>query len=213
MKIAIADLGIGNLRSVEHAVASVASAAEVVVTHDAREIAAADKLILPGQGAVGTWFEQVDQRGLREVLEVARCEKPVFGICVGMQAMFEHCAEDNVGEALGWVAGEVQHFKHQLDENSRLKIPHMGWNKVQQFEHPLWHKIEDHSHFYFVHSYCGVLNRTQPQAEVVGTAEYGAEFIAAVAFENVFATQFHPEKSHADGLQLLRNFIVWDGGW
>ena len=211
MKVAIADLGVGNLRSVEHAVSHVASDAEVVITADAAVVAAADRLIIPGQGAIGTWFSQLQQRGLREAIASARHEKPIFGICVGMQAMFDFCAEDDLGAALGWVSGRVEHFGGLHTGRPRLKIPHMGWNRVKQVDHPIWHKVDDHSYFYFVHSYCAMLDQHHRGEQLAGVADYGGEFIAAVADGNVFATQFHPEKSQADGLQLLRNFMTWNG--
>ncbi len=211
MHIAIVDLGVGNLRSVEQAVKTVAPNAYVQVTADPMQIDAADKLILPGQGAIGTWFAQLKERDLGPSLERAKTTKPLFGICVGMQAMFEYCAEDGGMPGLGWFAGRVEHFSkfHAPDLNPTLKIPQMGWNTVTQTQpHPLWHNIHDAAFFYFVHSYCA---NADDANKVLAQADYGHTFVAAVGAENIFATQFHPEKSHADGLQLLRNFTQWNG--
>lgn len=211
MHIAIVDLGVGNLRSVEQAVKTVAPDAYVHVTADLASIDAADKLILPGQGAIGTWFAQLNERGLGPSLERAKTTKPLLGICVGMQAMFDFCAEDGGMPGLGWFAGRVEHFSkfHVTTDGPSLKIPQMGWNTVKQTQaHPLWHNIEDLAYFYFLHSYCA---NTSDSTKVLANADYGHTFVAAVGAENVFATQFHPEKSHADGLQLLRNFTQWNG--
>ena len=208
MYIAILDLGVGNLRSVEQAVKTVAANCTVEVTADVARIDAADKIILPGQGAVGTWFDQLEARDLRASLESAKTSKPLLGICVGMQAMFDFCTEDGGREGLGWFEGRVEHFSGL--QNQTLKIPQMGWNTVKQMQpHPLWHKIDDAAYLYFVHSYCA--NTSKPE-NVLASADYGHEFVAAVGADNIFATQFHPEKSHNDGLQLLRNFTEWDGG-
>lgn len=215
MFIAIVDLGVGNLRSVAQAVHTVAPNAQVSITADKQRVAEADKVILPGQGAVGSWFRELDQRGLRPAVTAALKEKPLLGICVGMQALFDWCEEDGNHHGLGLFAGEVRHFSHfveahQADE--RVSIPQMGWNQVRQMQpHPLWQKIADQSHFYFLHSYCANLKAGADPAVIAGTADYHHEYIAAVTKGNVFATQFHPEKSHNDGLQLIRNFCAWDG--
>lgn len=222
MQIAVVDLGVGNLRSVKQAVVTVAPEADVILTSDADSLLQADKIVLPGQGAVGTWFHELKQRGLNAALDKCLTEKPLLGICVGMQALFDYCEEDGGQNGLGLFKGSVKHFSHfhptdsQYEEsttqNERLKIPQMGWNQVFQLrEHPLWAGIEDDSYFYFVHSFCA---NTAPDSDlgvVYGGADYGHKFIAAVGRGNVFAVQFHPEKSHDNGLKLLKNFTDWNG--
>ena len=207
MHVVIVDLGVGNLRSVEHAVRAVASDAHIEISSQPAVVDRADKVMLPGQGAIGTWLHQLDDRALLPSLNKARSEKPLLGICVGMQALFETCEEDGGHAGLGWYPGSVRHFSSSHQD--ALKIPQMGWNTVaQQGDHALWQGIEDNAYFYFVHSYYA---QTPDQNMVAATANYGGNFVAAVASGNVFATQFHPEKSHQDGLTLLRNFIHWDG--
>lgn len=211
MQIVVVDLGVGNLRSVEQALQTVAPFADVRVSSDASVVDDADRVVLPGQGAIGTWFDALLERDLQAPLKRAIDEKPLLGICVGMQAMFDFCEEGGGVDGLGLFSGEVRHFKNfHAGSNCGLKIPQMGWNQVKQAQqHALWHKIADQSHFYFVHSYCA--NPAKQDAPfVMGTADYGHEFIAAVGSGNVFAVQFHPEKSHADGLQLLKNFTEWN---
>ncbi len=216
MQIAVVDLGVGNLRSVKQAVTTVAPMADVILTSDAEALLNADKIVLPGQGAVGTWFNELKQRGLSSALTACLTEKPLLGICVGMQALFEYCEEDGGQQGLGLFRGEVRHFSRfhgsRHDEDERLKIPQMGWNQVFQLRsHPLWAGIDNDSHFYFVHSFCA---NTAPDSDlgvVYGGADYGHKFIAAVGRDNVFAVQFHPEKSHRNGLQLLKNFTDWNG--
>ena len=215
MQIAIVDLGIGNLRSVEQALRTVASDAVVVVTDDADCIERADKVVLPGQGAVDTWFAALRARKLEAVVDKCLGEKPMLGICVGMQALFGHCEEGGGMSGLGLFNGSVQHFSHFHEEavkTVRLKIPQMGWNRVSQAQdHALWHGIADHSYFYFVHSFCANLDKDQSETCVYGHADYGHKFIAAIGGDNLFAVQFHPEKSHDDGLRLLKNFTQWNG--
>lgn len=212
MQIAVADLGIGNLRSVQHALHTVAPDADVVLTSNAAQIAAADKLVLPGQGAVGTWFDALAERQLTTAVKQALADKPVLGVCVGMQALFEFCEEGGGHPGLGLFNGQVRHFKQfHLPAQPPLKIPQMGWNQVSQTsEHPLWQGIEQDSHFYFVHSYCANMQHSN-DAAVQGVSDYGHQFVAAVGADNVFAVQFHPEKSHNDGLKLLSNFTQWNG--
>lgn len=219
MQIAIVDLGVGNLRSVEQAVRTVAPDYDVVVTSDGSVIDSADKVILPGQGAVGSWFRELDQRELRAPVCKALEEKPLLGICVGMQALFEFCEEDGGQPGLGVFDGQVVHFQHYHALNTdsdtadeRVSIPQMGWNQVSQVQpHPMWSGIDDQAHFYFLHSYCANLTEGQSPDAVTGSADYHHEFIAAAGRDNVFATQFHPEKSHDDGLQLISNFCGWNG--
>ena len=212
MRIAVVDLGIGNLRSVRQALHAVAPDAQIDITDQATIIDAADRVVLPGQGAIGTWFRSLHEKSLEPTLRKAIAEKPMLGICVGMQALFSHCEEDNAQTGLGLFDGSVRHFSNFHDPAvKRLKIPQMGWNQVHQTQpHALWHGIKDQSHFYFVHSYCANLAADADNRVVQGEADYGHRFIAAVARDNLFAVQFHPEKSHADGLQLLKNFTRWN---
>ncbi len=207
--IAIVDYGMGNLRSVEQAVRHVAPDAEVVVTDDANVIAAAERVIFPGQGAMPDCMRELDSRKLRgAVLEAAR-SKPFLGICIGLQMLFEHSEEGDVA-GLGLLRGNVARFAHALHDahGNRLKVPHMGWNQVRHvmLEHALWKGIEQDARFYFVHSYY-----VQPNDVVLvqATSDYPQPFVCAVAKDNLFAVQFHPEKSHAAGLQLLKNFTQW----
>jgi glutamine amidotransferase len=212
MQIVVIDLGMGNLRSVEQALHAVAPDADVRVSSDAQAILRADKVVLPGQGAIGTWFDALQSRDLEAAVRSAIADKPMLGICVGMQAMFDHCEESGGVKGLGLFNGEVRHFSdfHQ-QQDPALKIPQMGWNQVQQTQdHALWNGIDSRAYFYFVHSYCANMALSSDQA-VFGTADYGHEFVAAVSSGNVFAVQFHPEKSHDDGLRLLRNFTQWNG--
>jgi len=212
MQIAIVDLGLGNLRSVEQALRAVAPDANVVISSDATTIDNADRVVLPGQGAIVTWFNALRDRGLDAVVRKSIDEKPLLGICVGMQALFDHCDEGGGADGLGLVRGSVRHFSNfHASDGPRLKIPQMGWNQLKQTnKHALWHSINDQSYFYFVHSYCANIPAQASAETVVGTADYGHEFVAAIASGNVFAVQFHPEKSHDDGLKLLSNFTQWN---
>ncbi len=208
MSIAVVDYGMGNLRSVSKALEHVAGGEEVIVTADAATVAAAGRVVFPGQGAMPDCMRELDARGLRPAVLAAARDKPFLGICIGLQMLFGHSEEGGVA-GLGVFAGEVRRFPAQMmvDRNGqRLKVPHMGWNEVRQRPHPLWAGIADGARFYFVHSYC-----VQPadDALVTGTAEYGIPFTCAVARDNIFASQFHPEKSARDGLQLLKNFVAW----
>lgn len=206
--IAVVDLGTGNLHSVAKAIEKLASPGQVRITSEAAVIRSADRVVLPGQGAIASWFDALIGRGLADAVQNALGTKPVLGICVGMQALFDHSDEDGGIDALGLIAGSVRRFDHQRMTELGLKVPHMGWNRVtQSADHPLWEKIADGTRFYFVHSfYASALKKEY----IVGITEYGAEFVSAVARENVCAVQFHPEKSHRQGLQLLENFLAWD---
>ncbi len=207
--IAVIDYGMGNLRSVAKAIEHVAAGAPVVVTADPAQVAAAARVVFPGQGAMPDCMRELEQRGLRPAVIAAARSKPFLGICIGEQMLFAHSEEgDAVG--LGIFPGSVQRFPaanmHGAD-GSRLKVPHMGWNTVAQKKpHPLWAGIADHSRFYFVHSYCV---QAPDSALCAGTTDYGLSFTSAVAQDNIFAVQFHPEKSARDGLQLLKNFVEW----
>lgn len=201
----------GNLRSVAKALEHVAQNQSVVITSDAQTIASAERVVFPGQGAARDCMKELSARNLNQVVLQAAAEKPFLGICMGMQVLLAHSEENSGVECLGLYPGEVRFFGNDQvdDRGEKLKIPHMGWNQVkQQGEHPLWQAIEDNSRFYFVHSY---YMDPSDQSLVRATTEYGIEFVSGIGRDNVFAVQFHPEKSAADGLQLLKNFAQWDG--
>lgn len=209
-RVAVIDYGMGNLHSVESALQH-AGNCDVVVTDDPAIVAAADRVVFPGVGAIGDCMAEIKRLGFdRLISEVVASGKPLLGICVGMQAMMEGSEESGGTQCLGLFEGVVQRFPGGVDEQGNaLKIPHMGWNTVRQtLSHPLWQGIEDNTRFYFVHSYCVTPTRSEVQA---GGCEYGLPFAAAIARDNIFATQFHPEKSHVAGLQLLTNFLNWNG--
>ena len=206
--IAVIDYGMGNLRSAAKAVEHVADGATVVVTADPAVVAAAERVVFPGQGAMPDCMRELDARGLREAVLQAAREKPFLGICVGEQMLFERSEEGDVA-GLGIFPGVVRRFPEARmvgADGLRLKVPHMGWNEVRQRPHPLWAGIADGARFYFVHSYC--VQDIDP-ALTAGTTDYGLPFTCAVARDNIFAVQFHPEKSARDGLQLLKNFVEW----
>ena len=202
--IAVVDYGMGNLRSVWQALRQVADGREVCVTADPAVVAAAERVVFPGQGAMPDCMHELDARGLRQaVLDAAR-NKPFLGSCIGLQMLFERSEEGDV-PGLGVLAGPVQRFSGAAMD--QLKVPHMGWNTVQQTRpHPLWHGIADLSRFYFVHSYHVV---PTGHGMMVGQTDYGIPFTSAVAQDNIFAIQCHPEKSARSGLVLLENFIQW----
>ena len=206
--IAIIDYGMGNLRSVERALTHV-GATSVRVTDDPAVIDAADRVVFPGQGAVRDCMSALHRYELVDVLGRVMQDRPFLGICMGMQALMTRSEENEGVEALGYFPGTVRHFRTLTGSNPRLKIPHMGWNRlVQTRSHPLFAGIEPGTRFYFVHGYY-----VDPaDASIVqGESDYGAVFAAAIGAANVFATQFHPEKSQAPGLRLLENFLAWDG--
>ena len=191
----------GNLRSVSKALEHVAPQAEVVVTADPRRILAAEKVVVPGQGAMPDCMRQLGASGARQAVIEAAAAKPFLGICIGLQMLFER-GEEGDTPGLGLLAGNVPRLRVP-----GLKIPHMGWNEVlQEGPHPLWSGIPDRSRFYFVHSYYPA---PRDRACVAATCVYGAPFTCAVARDNIFAVQFHPEKSQSAGLQLLSNFVHW----
>lgn len=207
--IAILDYGMGNLRSVLKAFEHVAPDQEIFITSDADRFASADRVVFPGQGAIGGCIRLLDETGLRQVLLDTMQSKPFLGICLGLQALFDFSEEGGGVETLGVMPGRVRHFAAQGPVMNGLKIPHMGWNQVHRTRrHPLWRDIEQDDWFYFVHSYFVDAEREE---DSVGTTEYGVRFTSAAARDNVFATQFHPEKSQHAGLQLLQNFSTWDG--
>jgi len=206
--IAVIDYGMGNLRSVSKALEHVAGDKQVVVTADPAIVAAAERVVFPGQGAMPDCMRELEARGLRAAVIQAAKDKPFLGICVGEQMLFEHSEEGNV-PGLAIFPGEVKRFPEEkmVDRNGiRLKVPHMGWNEVQQRPHALWAGIVDCSRFYFVHSYC--VQHIDPVL-TTGVCDYGIPFTCAVGRDNIFAVQFHPEKSARDGLQLLKNFVEW----
>jgi glutamine amidotransferase len=208
MKIAVVDYGMGNLRSVSKALEHVDAGANVRVTSRPEDLRVADRVVVPGQGAMPDCMRQLHERGLAEAVVEATRTKPFLGICIGLQMLFGHSEEGGV-EGLGVLPGAVRRFPAGLAdrEGHPLKIPHMGWNEVTQSKgHPLWHAVADGSRFYFVHSYYADAADAVTQS---GQCTYGLPFTAAIARDNMFAVQFHPEKSQAAGLQLLRNFVHW----
>jgi imidazole glycerol-phosphate synthase subunit HisH len=214
--IAIVDYGMGNLRSVYQAFHHVAPNDNVLIAHTPEEIHSADRVVLPGQGAMPDCMKHLQESGLSEALLEASKNKPLLGVCVGEQMLFEQSAEvrtngnDLWTPCLGVIPGEVCRFdlagKKQAD-GLAYKVPHMGWNQVRQDrQHPIWDGIPDLTSFYFVHSYYVVPLRIE---DIAGSTEYGDWFTSAVARDNIFATQFHPEKSAEYGLRLYQNFVSW----
>lgn len=208
-KIAVLDYGMGNLHSVGKALEHVAPHAEVVITESAADVDNADRVVFPGVGAMRDCMQGILQHGFDVVIKKAIAEKPVLGVCVGMQALFDSSDENGLTPALGILPGTINFFGDNLKDsaNQRLKVPHMGWNQVDQtVDHPLWHNIQSGERFYFVHSY--YLDGAHPAT--IGVCDYGVKLGAAVAEGNLVAVQFHPEKSHTAGLRLLENFVNWN---
>jgi glutamine amidotransferase len=198
----------GNLRSVSKALETVSNDVTVTVTSDPNTILSASHVVFPGVGAIRDCVAELHKLGLDEVVKEAAANKPFLGICLGMQALLTHSEENNGVNCLDIIPGEVKLFDVS-EASEKLKVPHMGWNKVhQQCDHPLWKDIEQDSRFYFVHSYY-----VSPANEevIAATSDYPEAFTAAVYKENIFAAQFHPEKSQKAGLKLLENFVNWDG--
>ena len=210
--VAVIDYGMGNLHSVASALRA-AGAAEVLVTNDKDKICSANRVVFPGVGAIRDCMGEIKRLkcddSLNEVIFNLRL--PVLAICVGMQALMTH-SEENAGvDCLNIIQGKVKRFPNNLMkvDSEILKVPHMGWNQVAQtVHHPLWKGIPNKTRFYFVHSYWV---KTEDRLRVMGEVDYGVEFDAAIAKENLFAVQFHPEKSHEMGLRLLKNFLIWEG--
>ncbi len=218
--VAVVDYGMGNLRSVSQAVQAAAhdTGWSVVVTSRPEEVRAAQRIVLPGQGAMPDCMRELRDSGLRESVLEAAAAKPMFGVCVGMQMLLTHSAEGDT-PGLNLIPGEVVKFSLAgctQQDGSRYKVPQMGWNTVRQVPHahhaggavhPVWAGVPDNSYFYFVHSFYA---RPQDARHCAGEADYGGVFAAAIARDNIFATQFHPEKSAEHGLQLYRNFLHWN---
>lgn len=201
-RIALLDYGMGNLHSAGKALEHVG--AQVDITNDPKIIAQADKIVFPGVGAMRDCIQGMQASGIDQVIRDAVLNKPVLAICVGMQALLERSEENGGSDALGIFKGTVKEFP----KTPNLKVPHMGWNKVHQVDptHPMWNNIEQDARFYFVHSF---YVEPENQNLVAATCDYGLSFCTAIHQENLFATQFHPEKSHTAGLQLLKNFVEW----
>ena len=209
--IAVVDYGTGNLRSVSQAVMAVADPADnVIVTQDAAMLAAADRVVFPGQGAMRDCMRQLEMSGLKDAVLDALSNKPVLAICIGLQMLFDRSDEGDCA-GLGLYRGKCLKFPATAlvcADGTRLKVPQMGWNTVTQRQsHEMWNGIRNGAWFYFVHSY---FVAPVDDTLTAGTTSYGLPFVCAVARENVFATQFHPEKSAADGLRLFSNFIHWN---
>ena len=208
--LAVVDYGMGNLRSVSQAVLHVAAGTgfEVIVTSRPAEVRAAERVVLPGQGAMRDCMRELRDSGLKDAVLHAAANKPLMGVCVGMQMLLDHSEEQDT-PGLGLIPGQVRRFRLEgrlQPDGSRYKVPQMGWNRVRQHPHALWRGVPDGAYFYFVHSYWA--DPSDPR-HTVGETDYGSRFTCAVARDNIFATQFHPEKSADHGLALYRNFLHW----
>ena len=211
--VAVLDYGMGNLHSVCKALEHVAPSARIQLVSDAAGLRQADRVVFPGQGAIAGCIAALDSKELRPALQQAMQDKPYLGICLGLQALYEFSEEGGGVPGLGVIPGRVEFFSRErvgVAENGiPLKVPHMGWNQVHQNRpHPMWDGIDQDTRFYFVHSY---YENTADELYIAGTTDYGIQFTSAAAHENIFAVQFHPEKSQQAGLRLLQNFIHWDG--
>lgn len=208
--VAVIDYGMGNLHSIAKALQHADPAVEVNITNEPQAILNADRVVLPGVGAIRDCMQAINALNLAPVIQKAAQLKPLLGICLGMQALLSDSEENNHTACLDIIPGHVVLFPEGLTDHAgnRLKIPHMGWNQVIQNPHPLWQDIPQNSRFYFVHSYYVV---PSDPSTISAQAEYPDPFTCALAIDNVFAVQFHPEKSQTAGLQLLKNFLLWDG--
>ncbi|MCY4264609.1 MAG: imidazole glycerol phosphate synthase subunit HisH [Gammaproteobacteria bacterium] len=218
-KIAVIDYGMGNLHSVAKALEHVGNEltartgepTQVLVTANPERIATADRVVFPGVGAIRDCMAEIHRLNVGEIVAIAMKSKPVLAICVGMQALMQVSEENGGVDCLGFMKGKVRYFGDSLldRQGQRLKVPHMGWNQVKQTRlHPLWKDVPDKSRFYFVHSYYVQMDEVE---KITGVTDYGTELVASLADNNIFATQFHPEKSQTSGLKLLSNFLQWDG--
>lgn len=209
-KIVVVDYGMGNLRSVAQALRAVAPDAEVLISGQISDLKQAERIVLPGQGAMPDCMKSLEESGLKDALMETARTKPIFGVCVGLQMLFDWSEEGDT-KGLGLLPGKVIRFRldsQRQEDGSRYKVPQMGWNQVHQNQpHPLWNGIADNSFFYFVHSFYAVPDQS---GHVAGETEYGIPFCSAIACDNIFATQFHPEKSADVGLQIYKNFIHWN---
>ena len=213
--VAVVDYGMGNLRSVSQAVMHVAAGegVEVIVTQRPEDVRAAERVVLPGQGAMRDCMRELAESGLKEAVLEAAASKPLMGVCVGMQMLLDHSEEQDT-PGLGLIPGRVKRFALEgqtQPDGSRYKVPQMGWNQVWQSSaapgvHPMWAGVPDGAWFYFVHSYFA---QPSDASHTAGQTEYGQRFTCALARDNIFATQFHPEKSAEQGLALYRNFLHW----
>jgi len=206
--VAVIDYGMGNLRSVSKALEAVAdNHTQIIITADPAEIRAADHIVFPGVGAIRDCMAELKRLELDQIIIEMAKQKPFLGTCLGMQALLTHSQENQGSDGLNIISGDVVYFDKAVEQG--LKVPHMGWNEVHQtYDHPLWQDIEQNTRFYFVHSF---YVKPTDESKISGRSDYALPFAAALAQENLFAVQFHPEKSQHAGLQLLKNFINWDG--
>lgn len=209
--IAIVDYGMGNLRSVARALEHVAPSERVLITADPDQVIKADRVVFPGQGAMPDCMSNLNSSGLAQAVREAARSRPFLGVCVGEHMLLQSSDETNDGKptpGLGIIEGRVLRLDLVSPDGTRLKVPHMGWNQVrQQTSHPLWASVPDNAYFYFVHSYYAQV--TSP-SDIAGDTEYGVRFTSALARDNIFATQFHPEKSAGFGLKIYDNFVKWN---
>ena len=209
--VAVIDYGMGNLHSIEKALQHASPKVDVQIVSDAETIRQADRIVFPGVGAIRDCMHALnDDSELSSVIKEVIETKPFLGVCLGMQALLTDSEENGTTQCLDVFKGHVEHFEAGIvdEHGQKLKIPHMGWNQVKQQSHPLWKGIEQDSRFYFVHSY---FVNPDNQDDTIATTDYPQPFTSALAKDNIFAVQFHPEKSQAVGLQLLANFLSWDG--
>ncbi len=211
-EVVIIDYGMGNLHSVAKAVEHATPKSKIHISNQLSIIQNADRIIFPGVGAMAACMHELQQLDLIHILQEAAKNKPFLGICLGLQALLEHSEENDGTQGLGIIPGNVKQFSKKMpamDHTSYLKIPHMGWNQVyQECPHPLWTNISQHSRFYFVHSYYVT---PQIPSMLAASSHYGHRFCVAIQHDNIFAVQFHPEKSQHAGLQFYANFMQWDG--
>jgi glutamine amidotransferase len=208
--VVVIDYGMGNLHSISKALQQADATVSVQISADSKVIRSADRVVFPGVGAMPDCIQAIQDANLMETIKDIAKQKPFLGICLGMQALLTDSTEGGLTPSLDIFKGHVIRFANNLidAEGNRLKIPHMGWNQVKQKAHPLWHDIPQNSRFYFVHSYYFA---PEDPALTLGESEYPERFSCIVGCENVFATQFHTEKSHRAGLQMMKNFLAWDG--